>query len=99
MKPVDPHWTSEQAVPYCGSEIAGDDRLLRGQGRFSDDLRLDGQLIGVFVGSVHAHARIRMISGPALAARGVVAVLTASISRRQASATSRGRGSRRLRRP
>lgn len=54
-------------------------RLLRGEGLFSDDLKLDRQLVGVFVRSVHAHARIRGVSvEQALACDGVAAVLTAA---------------------
>lgn len=56
-----------------------DTRLIRGEGRFADDLRLDGQLFGVFVRSPHAHARIRSLSvDDALAAAGVVDVVTAA---------------------
>jgi len=58
---------------------AANDRLLRGEGRFSDDLNLDGQLVGVFVRSVEAHARIVSIAtDEALAADGAVAVVTAA---------------------
>ena len=72
-----------------------DDRLLRGEGRFSDDLRLDRQLVGVFVRSVHAHARIRMISIEGLSPpEASLLFLPPRISRRRASATSRGRGPR-----
>ncbi len=55
-----------------------DDRLLRGRGRFTDDID-DGALESVLVRSPHAHARIRSID--ASAARGVpgvVAVYTAA---------------------
>ena len=55
-----------------------DPALLRGQGRFSDDLRLPGQAAAVFVRSPHAAARIVAIgTEPALAQPGVIAVLTA----------------------
>ncbi len=54
-----------------------DARLLVGQGRYSDDFSLPGQAYACLVRSPHAHARIRRIDGaPALAAPGVVAVLT-----------------------
>jgi len=54
-----------------------DRRLLTGTGRFSDDLNLPGQAYAVMVRSPHAHARIAGIdSGQALAAPGVLAVLT-----------------------
>ncbi|HEX9905655.1 MAG TPA: xanthine dehydrogenase family protein molybdopterin-binding subunit, partial [Propylenella sp.] len=52
--------------------------LIRGEGRFSDDLRLPGQLPATFVRSPHAHARIVALDVEAAAAApGVVAVLTA----------------------
>ncbi len=55
-----------------------DAALLRGQGRFSDDLRLPGQAAAVFVRSPHAAARIVSVeAGAALAQPGVIAVLTA----------------------
>ena len=58
---------------------ADDTRFLRGDGCYSDDLKLDGQLVGVFVRSVHAHARIRSVSvEQALGGNGIVAVLTGS---------------------
>jgi aerobic carbon-monoxide dehydrogenase large subunit len=54
-----------------------DQRLLRGEGRFHNDVNLPGQAHAVIVRSTHAHARIRSIdTGPALASPGVVAVFT-----------------------
>jgi carbon-monoxide dehydrogenase large subunit len=54
-----------------------DARLLTGQGRFTDDLDLPGQLHAAFVRSPHAHARIAGIDVAAAAAMpGVVAVYT-----------------------
>ena len=54
-----------------------DHRLLRGRGRFTDDINLPGQLHGCVVRSPHPHARIAGIdTAPALAAPGVVAVFT-----------------------
>jgi carbon-monoxide dehydrogenase large subunit len=54
-----------------------DGRLLRGQGRFVDDVRLPGQAHAVVVRSIHAHARIVAIDpSAALASPGVLAVLT-----------------------
>jgi aerobic carbon-monoxide dehydrogenase large subunit len=54
-----------------------DQRLLRGQGRFHNDVNLQGQAHAVIVRSPHAHAGIRAIDATAaLAAPGVVAVLT-----------------------
>jgi carbon-monoxide dehydrogenase large subunit len=38
-----------------------DERLLLGQGRFLDDLHLDGGLEAAFLRSPHAHARILSI--------------------------------------
>jgi carbon-monoxide dehydrogenase large subunit len=54
-----------------------DQRLLRGEGRFQNDVDLPGQCHAVIVRSVHAHARIRSIeTGAASTAPGVVAVFT-----------------------
>ena len=54
-----------------------DYRLLRGRGRFTDDLNVAGQLYGSVVHSPHPHARIAGIdAADALAAPGVVAVFT-----------------------
>ena len=36
-----------------------DDRLVIGQGRFSDDFCIDGQAYAVMVRAPHAHARIK----------------------------------------
>jgi aerobic carbon-monoxide dehydrogenase large subunit len=61
-----------QAVPRFE-----DVRLLRGQGRFVDDINLHGQAYAVFLRSPHAHARIRSIDASAAAeAPGVIAVYT-----------------------
>src|SRR5215510_1805670 len=54
-----------------------DQRLLRGEGRFHNDVNLPGQAHAVIVRSLHAHARIRVIdAAPALGAPGVLAVFT-----------------------
>ena len=54
-----------------------DQRLLRGEGRFHNDVNLPGQAHAVIVRSTHAHARIRSIDTAAAArAPGVVAVFT-----------------------
>jgi carbon-monoxide dehydrogenase large subunit len=54
-----------------------DPRLLRGRGRFVDDLAPREALHAVFVRSPHAHARIVSLdAGPARATPGVVAVVT-----------------------
>ena len=54
-----------------------DPRLLRGQGRYINDVNLPGQAHAIFVRSPHAHARIRSIKvDAAKAAPGVLAVYT-----------------------
>jgi len=54
-----------------------DEPLLRGRGRFVDDLRVAGLLHAAFVRSPHPHARIRGVASAAAAALpGVHAVLT-----------------------
>jgi aerobic carbon-monoxide dehydrogenase large subunit len=54
-----------------------DEALLRGQGRFSDNVPCPGQLHASFVRSPHPHARITGIdSGAAVAMPGVIKVLT-----------------------
>src|SRR2546426_9809310 len=54
-----------------------DPRLLRGFGRYSDDVALPRQAYAVVVRSPHAHARIRAVAAAAaLNAGGVIAVLT-----------------------
>jgi aerobic carbon-monoxide dehydrogenase large subunit len=53
-------------------------RLLRGEGRYSDDVNLPGQAYAVMLRSPHAHALIRSIDTEAARAMpGVLAVLTA----------------------
>jgi carbon-monoxide dehydrogenase large subunit len=53
-----------------------DERLLRGQGRFLDDLHLDGAVEAAFLRSPHAHARlVRIDTAGALAQPGVLAVI------------------------
>ena len=52
-----------------------DPRLLRGRGRYQDDLTLPGQAYAVFLRSPHAHARIRAVdTAAAVAMPGVLAV-------------------------
>ncbi|MGB6538085.1 MAG: xanthine dehydrogenase family protein molybdopterin-binding subunit [Xanthobacteraceae bacterium] len=54
-----------------------DDRLLRGSGRFVDDIASAGVLAAAFVRSPHPHAVIRAIdAGAARAVAGIVGVLT-----------------------
>ncbi|MGB0553744.1 MAG: xanthine dehydrogenase family protein molybdopterin-binding subunit [Alphaproteobacteria bacterium] len=54
-----------------------DQRLLRGGGRYTDDINLQGQASAFMLRSPYAHARIRSIdTADALAAPGVIAVYT-----------------------
>jgi carbon-monoxide dehydrogenase large subunit len=54
-----------------------DPRLLRGEGRFVEDVNLPGQAYMYVLRSPHAHARIRSIdTSAALASPGVIAVFT-----------------------
>jgi carbon-monoxide dehydrogenase large subunit len=56
-----------------------DDALVRGNGRFADDPRLQSQAYAVFVRSPHAHARIKKVeTDAALRAKGVLAVIIAA---------------------
>jgi aerobic carbon-monoxide dehydrogenase large subunit len=56
-----------------------DEALLRGRGRFADDVRHAGQTYACFVRSPHAFARVRTVdTGEARRAPGVLAVLTAA---------------------
>src|SRR3954470_6624517 len=73
---------AEQAPGDSASGVIGrsvarveDDRLLRGEGRYLDDLHIEGLLEAAFLRSPHAHARIVSIdTSAALALPGVVAV-------------------------
>jgi aerobic carbon-monoxide dehydrogenase large subunit len=56
-----------------------DEALLRGQGRYGDDVKPQGALAAYFLRSPHAFARIERIDAAAAkAAKGVVAVFTAA---------------------
>ncbi|HUN52720.1 MAG TPA: xanthine dehydrogenase family protein molybdopterin-binding subunit, partial [Candidatus Sulfotelmatobacter sp.] len=56
-----------------------DPKLLRGEGRYTDDINLPGQAYAVMVRSRHAHAAIRAIdAGEARAMPGVLGVYTAA---------------------
>ena len=56
-----------------------DPRLIRGGGRYTDDIQLPGMAHGVVLRSPHAHARIKSIDTQAAkAAPGVLCVLTAA---------------------
>src|SRR5262249_22319694 len=64
---------------YFGAAVRRreDPRLLRGEGRYVDDVALRGLLHAAFVRSPHAHARIRALRTDAAArASGVARVLT-----------------------
>jgi carbon-monoxide dehydrogenase large subunit len=64
---------------YVGAPLrrSEDERLLRGNGRYVDDIELPGQLHAAFVRSVHANARLISIdTAAAAAAPGVHLVLT-----------------------
>ncbi|MFF5897862.1 xanthine dehydrogenase family protein molybdopterin-binding subunit [Streptomyces argenteolus] len=70
-EPQDNRWIG-RAVPRVE-----DDRLLRGDGRYVDDIALPGGVEAAFLRSPHAHARIESIDvKAALEAPGVVAVWT-----------------------
>ena len=67
----------------CRSEIrpgrVEDDALLRGQGRYGDDVKPQGALAAYFVRSPHAFAKIEHVDvAAAKSAKGVVAVFTAA---------------------
>src|ERR1044071_1447316 len=65
--------------PYIGRPMPRfeDLRLVRGAGRYSDDISMPGQAYAVFVRSPHAHARIKAVdTGAAKQMPGVIAVLT-----------------------
>jgi carbon-monoxide dehydrogenase large subunit len=56
-----------------------DPRLIRGGGRYTDDIKLPGSAHGVVLRSPHAHAKIRSLDiSAAKTAPGVLAVLTAA---------------------
>jgi aerobic carbon-monoxide dehydrogenase large subunit len=76
MKGGTPHGVARGGIgaPVLRRE---DLRLLRGEGRYSDDVNLEGQCYAVMVRSPHAHAEIvRIDATAALAVPGVIAVLT-----------------------
>ncbi len=80
QRPLDPGRGADP-FPLIGQRVTRleDDALLRGHGRFLDDIAMPGTLHAVFRRSQHAHALIRSIDTAAsLAMPGVVAVLTAA---------------------
>ena len=61
-----------------GLRRIGDQRLLTGQGRYTDDIRLDGEAVGYVLRSPYAHAEIGGIeAGEARGVPGVLAIYTA----------------------
>ena len=71
-----------------------DPRLLRGGGRYVDDIALPNMAHGVVLRSPHAHARIRAIdTAAAKAAPGVLAVITAKEWKESGFAANLPRGS------
>src|SRR6185369_3296467 len=70
---------ASQQGPFIGRPLPRfeDLRLVRGQGRYTDDVSVDGQAFAVFVRTPHAHADIVSIDAAAARRRpGVLAVLT-----------------------
>ncbi|MHA7881121.1 MAG: aerobic carbon-monoxide dehydrogenase large subunit [Saccharospirillum sp.] len=62
----------------CSRKRKEDPRFIQGKGNYVDDIKLPGMLVGDFVRSPYAHARIKSINKEAaLALPGVHAVLTA----------------------
>lgn len=62
-----------------GALARDEDRFLRGEGLYVDDMRLEGEAHGYVLRSPHAHARIRAIDRTAaLRAPGILAILTAA---------------------
>ena len=53
--------TARSAGPSAWAGRVEDDALLRGQGRFGDDVKPDGALAAYFVRSPHAFATIERI--------------------------------------
>mgnify|MGYP003667726150 CR=1 FL=1 len=73
--------TGRDAATGVGAPVRRreDDRLLRGQGAYSDDIHLPGQLHAAMVRAPHAHANILAVDPTvALASPGVHAVLTSA---------------------
>ena len=65
--------------PYIGRPMPRfeDLRLVRGAGKYSDDISMEGQAYAAFVRTPHAHAKIRRVdTAAAKKMPGVIAVLT-----------------------
>src|SRR5437870_13059747 len=61
--PLSREETRSVGAKYFGASVLRreDPRLLRGEGRFVDDIKLPGMLHAAFVRSPHTHARLRGI--------------------------------------
>jgi len=80
------------AVQAIGQKVRReeDQRLLKGRGRYVDDVRGPGEVRGYVLRSPHAHARILTLDAdPARAAPGVVTVLTGAELRARGLGTLR----------
>ncbi len=68
---------------YFGASVPRreDPRLLRGEGRFVDDIKLPGMLHAAFVRSPHAHARIIAIRPDAARRDGALVFTFADLER------------------
>ena len=68
---------------YFGASVPRreDPRLLRGEGRFVDDIKLPGMLHAAFVRSPHAHARITGVRADAARGTGAVVLAFAELER------------------
>jgi aerobic carbon-monoxide dehydrogenase large subunit len=72
-----PQYTPADFAPGRPVRRSEDETLVRGRGRYTDDLRLDGQAYAAIVRSMHAHGIIRAIdTAAARAMPGVLAVYT-----------------------
>ena len=58
---MDQSTTARSAAPSAWAGRVEDDALLRGQGRFGDDVKPEGALAAYFVRSPHAFAKIERI--------------------------------------
>ena len=69
---------AERPIGFGRLKRKEDDRFIRGQGRYLDDIKLPGMVYGAVLRSPYAHARIVSIdTSEALAHPNVAAVITA----------------------
>src|SRR4051794_30478821 len=74
-----PRMTTDRSVIGDTPRRREDARFVTGRGNYLDDLAFDGVAHAVLLRSPHAHARIKRIdTSSAIAAPGVLAVLTAA---------------------